>query len=356
MARARKLCEALGDTASLFPVKFGLWTYYLCKGEMKSARETAEHLVNISHDLNDSSARLVAHATLAITLELLGELIAAREQFEEASRHYDFAQQGRYVQLYRLDPGIQSDSDLVRVLWLLGFPDQARRKIEETLPRARAAAIPVTIAFSQRSAAWHYQNLREPEKAKEVGEACIALCGEHGILLERAWVECPYGWAIAELGQVEEGISHVRAGLEAQLSVGAEGARGQSQAIAAETLWHSGRTEEALQAVEDGLAASSRNGDNFYDAELWRLKGELLKMQDRTEEAECCFQKAIEIAQQQAAKSFELRASTSLARLWLKYGKRKEARQLLGGVYGWFTEGSETADLKDAASLLEELS
>jgi tetratricopeptide (TPR) repeat protein len=293
---------------------------------------------------------------LAITLELQGELIAAREQFEETSRHYDFKQQGRYIQLYRLDPGIQSDSDLVRVLWLLGFPDQARRKIEETLARARAVAIPVTLAFAQRSAAWHYQNLRQPEKAREVGEACIALCDEHGILLERAWVECPYGWAIAELGQAEEGISHIRAGLEAQRSIGAEGAHAQSQAISAETFWHAGRTEEALQAVEDGLAASSRNGDNFYDAELWRLKGDLWKMQGKTAEVESCFQKALEISRQQAAKSLELRASTSLARLWQKQGKLKEAQQLLHDIYAWFTEGFDTADLKDAASLLRELS
>ncbi|MBZ5615736.1 MAG: AAA family ATPase [Acidobacteriia bacterium] len=355
MARARELCEALGDTASLLLVIFGLWTYYLCKGDMKFARETAEHLLSISHNVNDSASLLVAHATLAITLELQGELIAAREQFEETSRHYDFKQQGRYVQLYRLDPGIQAESDLVRVLWLLGFPDQARQKIEETLTRARAVAIPVTLAFSQRSAAWHYQNLRQPEKAREIGEACIALCDEHGILLERAWVECPYGWAVAELGKTEEGISHIRAGLEAQLSIGAEGARPQMQAISAETLWHAGRTEEALQAVEDGLAASSRNGDNFYDAELWRLKGELLKMQDKSAEAESCFQKAVEIAREQAAKSLELRACTSLVRLWQKQGRQTEARSLLGEIYGWFTEGFDTADLREAAALLEEL-
>jgi adenylate cyclase len=293
---------------------------------------------------------------LAITLELQGELIAARDQFEETSRLYDCTQQGRYLQLYRLDPGIQAESDLVRVLWLLGFPDQARRKIEENLTRARASAIPVTLAFSQRSAAWHYQNLRQPRKAKEIGEACIALCDEHGILLERAWVECPYGWAVAEMGETKEGVSHIRAGLEAQLSVGAEGARPQMQAILAETLWHAGCTEEAFQAVEDGLAASGRNGDNFYDAELLRLKGEVLKLQDKTAEAESCFHKAIEVSTKQAAKSLELRVSTSLARLWEKQGKRKEAQQLLAEVYAWFTEGFDTSDLQEATSLLKELS
>ena len=111
-----------------------------------------------------------------------------------------------------------------------------------------------------------------------------------------------------------------------------------------------------MEAVEEGLAVSNRNGEPFYDAELWRLEGELLKMQDKTAEAESCFLKAIEIARQQGAKSLELRASTSLARVWQKNGKRREARQLLCGVYAWFTEGFDTADLKEAASLLREVS
>ena len=120
-------------------------------------------------------------------------------------------------------------------------------------------------------------------------------------------------------------------------------------------LWHLGHTQEALEAVEEGLGVSDRNGERAYDAELWRLKGELLKMQDKTAEAEDRFQKAIEVARQQAAKSLDLRAATSLARLWQKQDKREEAHQLLGKVYAWFTEGFDTADLKEARSLLEEL-
>ena len=122
-----------------------------------------------------------------------------------------------------------------------------------------------------------------------------------------------------------------------------------------ETLWHAGRTQEALDAVEEGLAVSERNGERYYDAELWRLKGELLKLQEATPEAEACFQKAIEIARQQAAKSLELRASTSLASLWQKQGKQKEAHRALSGIYEWFTEGFDTADLVDAKALLAEL-
>jgi predicted ATPase len=228
--------------------------------------------------------------------------------------------------------------------------------MEETLARARTFAIPLSLAFALRSAASLYENLCQPDKAKDIGEACITLCDAHGFMLEKAWVSRPYGWAIAQLGRVEEGIQIARAGLHIQLSIGAQVGRPQSLAVLAETLWHAGRTQEALEAIEDGLAVSDRNGAPYYDAELWRLKGELVKGQNKTVEAEDRFHKAIEIARRQSAKSLELRACTSLARLWQKQGKRTEARQVLSEIHGWFTEGFDTADLKEAASLLDELS
>lgn len=356
MGRARELCRSLGDTASLFPIIFGLWTYYLCKGDLKSARDAAEHLSSISRDLSDPALRIMAHATLAFTLHGQGELIACRQEFEEVSKLYDVVQHSRYVQLYRLDPGIHSASEMARTLWLLGFPDQACRKIEETLTLAKALSSPLSLAFCQLFAALLYQQLHQPERAREIGAACIALCDEQAIMLERAWVMCPYGWAVAELGRIEEGIAHIRAGLDTQLSIGSQIARTQFLANFAEALRNAGRTEEALQAVEEGLAVSNRNGERYYDAELWRLKSELLKTQDKAGEAEPCFHKAIDIARHQSAKSLELRACMSLARLWQKQGKQLEAQQVLGEIYAWFTEGFDTADLKEATSLLGELS
>lgn len=355
MNRARELCHALGDTASLFPIMFGLWGYTHCKGELKLARETAEHMLSISRNLNDAASMMVGHMILAFTLYHQGEIVASRQHFEETWRLYDVGQHARYVQLYRLDGGIEGESGLTRTLWQLGFPDQAIRRINETLGLARALSSPLSLVFCQLFAALLYQELSLPEKTKEFSEACIALCDEQGIMLDRAWVMCPYGWALAELGQVEEGIACIRGGLAAQLSIGNQVARPQFLAILAEALWHAGRTQEALEAIEEGLGVSDSNGERAYDAELCRLKGELLKTQGKTAEAEDGFQKAIEIARQQAAKSLELRAATSLARLWQNQDKREEAHQLLGKVHTWFTEGFDTADLKEARSLLEEL-
>lgn len=356
MARARQLCGDLGDDALLFPIIFGLWTYYLSTGDLRSVRDAAEHLSSISRDLNDQALRLGAHVTMAFTFHHQGELLASHQEFEKAARLYDAAQHSRYVQLYRLDIGIHSESEAIRNLWLLGFPGQARLRLDQTLQLARALSSPLSLAFCQIFAAFLYQALRKPEKTKEVGEACIALCDEQAIQLERVWVMCPYGWALMELGHIEEGIANIRSGLEAQLAIGAQVARPQFLAIFAEALWHAGRIEEGLQAVDEGIAVSNRNGERFYDAELWRLKGELLNSQAKTAEAEACCHKAIEIAQHQAAKSLELRAATSLARLWQKQRKRREAHQLLSQIFAWFTEGFDTTDLQEAASLLKDLS
>lgn len=356
MGRARELCQASNDTAILCPVLWGLWAYYLCKGDMKSAREAAEHMLSISARLNDPILLVGSHNAMAMSRLHQGELVASRQHFDEVIKLYDVSQHGRYLQLYRFDPAIHAAAQLVRLLWLLGFPDQARRKAEETLALARTLSSPLSLAFCEMFAAQLYQNLRLPEKTKEHGQACIDICDEHAIQLERAWVECWYGWAIAELGETDDGFSLMRSAVATQLSIGARVARGYSQAVRAEALWHAERADEGLQALEDGLAVAKQNGEPFYDADLWRVKGELLKMQGGIEEAERCFNKAIEIARQQAAKSLELRASTSLARLWQKHGKRKEAQQLLGKIYTWFTEGFDTADIQQAGLLLEELS
>ena len=352
MSRARELCRAVGDTASLPPIVVGLWTYYLCKADMNAARETAEQLGIICRDIHDPALRIGAYATLGFTAHQQGNLLASRHHFEEVSKLYDGGQHERYVQLYRFDPGIHSESEMTRTLWLLGFPDQARCRLETT--RALARSSPLSLAFCLVLAAWLYQELREPEKVMQIGEACIALCEEQGIMLERAWIMCPYGWALAKLGQEREGISTIRLGLETQLAIGAQVSRPQCMANYAEALRCAGRTGDASAAIDEGLAFCERNADSYYEAELWRLKAELL-LETNNADSESCFQKAIKIARQQSARSLELRACTCLARLWQKQGRLSEARELLHHVYGWFTEGFDTADLREARSLLQQL-
>ncbi len=236
MARAQELCHGLGDTAQLFPVLWSFFMHYGCKGDLKSGREISEQLLSIARSANDSLLFVGAHSALGLTLQHQGEIVSAQAHFEECSKHYDPAKHASYVQFYRLDPSVFARSQRVRTLWLLGYPEQACRQLEETLAFARSISSPESVAYGLVFGAVHYQHLRHPEKAKEIAEACIALCNEQGIPLERAWAQCPHGWALAELGQVEQGISQIRASLELQLSIGAEVAHPQFRAILAE-VW-----------------------------------------------------------------------------------------------------------------------
>jgi predicted ATPase len=174
------------------------------------------------------------------------------------------------------------------------------------------------------------------------------------------------GWALAEQGQGKEGISQIRQGLIDYQATGAELFRPHHLALLAEAYQKNGQVEEGLATLAEALAFVDRTGERFYEAELYRIKGELtlaqssvtdprLLVPDPQGEAEACFLKAIEIAQKQQAKSLELRAATSLARLWQQQSKQKEAHQLLSTIYGWFTEGFDTKDLQEAKALLEEL-
>jgi len=187
MGRARELCESLGETALLYPVRVGLWTYYVTTGNFTVALESAEQLIALSRDSNDNVMRVAAHSLLGMTLHHQGELLACREQFEQAGRLYDPADQPRYFELYRFDPWIDAAAELVRTLWLLGFPDQARRLCQDTLALARGVSNPLSLAFCYVFVSYLHQLLHEAEETRSAGAACIALCDEHGIEWQRAW-------------------------------------------------------------------------------------------------------------------------------------------------------------------------
>jgi adenylate cyclase len=222
-----------------------------------------------------------------------------------------------------------------------------------------------------------HQLRRDGPKALKQTNTLIALCDKHGMLQILEWGKNWQGWALAEEGQVEEGIPQMRACLAAQRAIGSEIARPNFLALLAEGLLEAGEVEDGLTVVAEALEVSSRNGDRFYDAELYRLKGELLLTQAGTRsdpgaasvdaqtlagtrssvaEAEACFRQAITIARLQSAKSWELRVVLSLSHLYHQQGKKEEARQMLAEIYGWFTEGFDTADLQEARALLQVLS
>jgi predicted ATPase len=199
---------------------------------------------------------------------------------------------------------------------------------------------------------------REAEVVRECAEAVLALAREQGFQRWEAWGTISGGWALVEQGQGAEGIAQIRQGLTAWQAAGQELGRPSFLARLAEACGKVGQTEEGLTVLAEALAVVEQTGECYWEAELHRLKGELLLARaiPEAQPAEACFQQALAVARRQQAKALELRAAMSLSRLWQQHGKRAAACQLLAEVYGWFTEGFATADLQDAKALLEAVS
>jgi predicted ATPase len=242
------------------------------------------------------------------------------------------------------------------MLLYLGYPDQSAQVMNEAIVRAQSLRLPVGIANTLALAAYleaYHHNL---DKTLEFAAATARLAEEHGLPYYAAIALLTRGWAVAMHGH-DEGIELIREGLASSLAIGTKQQHGYFLALLAEALNKAGRVEEALEALKEGMDVTERNNEPFYEAEMYRLKGDALVMAgvDSPSEAESCFQRAIEIARKQQAKSFELRAAMSLARLWRQQGKCEEGRGLLKEIYDWFTEGFDTPDLKDARALLDEI-
>jgi predicted ATPase len=248
-------------------------------------------------------------------------------------------------------------------LWLLGYPDQAVARSQASLDLAQQLDHPFSLAIALPFAAMLHHCRREAPLTQARSEAVITLATEQGfpqqLLLERA--RSLRGWALAARGHGEEGIAQIRQALASAGSMGAARDRSYNLALPAEASTQVGQTTEGLETLAEALAMLAESGVRWWEAELYRLRGELLLnaergVRDAASTAEECFHEALNIARRQQAKSLELRAAMSLIRLWQQQGKQVEARQILLPLYGWFTEGFDTADLREAKALLKDLS
>jgi predicted ATPase len=287
----------------------------------------------------------------------LGELAEARTHLEHVIAFYDPQQHRGLVYLYGQDPGIASLNYASWALWSLGYPEQALKRAGESLALAQELAVPLSLVYAQIVAGSCYAFCQDWQKAQEFAEACIDLSTEQGFPYWLAGGILLRGWALAGQGQAEEGVAQIRQGLTMGRATGSRLTNSIHLAILAETYGRMGQVEEGLTTLDEALAIAHRGGEHFYEAEIHRIKGELLLMRGEADaQVEACFRQAIEVARRQEAKSLELRTAMSLSRLWQKQGKREEARQLLAEIYGWFTERFDTPDLKEAKALLEALS
>jgi TOMM system kinase/cyclase fusion protein len=357
--RARELCQQIGDIPQLFFPVYGLFRFYLMGGRFHTAHELAEQLVRLAQHAPDTAMPPIAYGAVGGVAFLRGEFATAHALFERDIARYDPDRQGSVIAQYDDDPGVIFPAFLALILWMRGYPDQAWQRSQDALTMATKLAHPFSQVFALIYAAIFHQLRREPRRTEERAEATRCVSTEQGFPYWWAWGTIMWGWALAEQGRHTDGMAQLRQGLEAYRATGATLWRPYCLGLLAEAQGKSGQPDEGLRVLEDALAlAGTDDEERWYEAELYRLKGELLRRQVLPDEdhADICFRHALDVARRQEAKSLELRAAMSLSRLWQQQGKRDEARELLAPIYGWFTEGFDTADLQEAKVLLEELS
>jgi predicted ATPase len=348
LVRARELCEQLGDSARLMEALLAMAHFHSGRRESQKAQALAERVIVLAQAAGAPAMLGGAHAVLGLVLNGLGQFDGAQEHLQRALEL--FGGEAPYGPL-----GRSAFVVLSLVLFLLGYPTTALGKAREFLASARRLSDHYLIAYALFSDATLHALFGDSRTAMERGEELLSTATEHGFVMFQLQSGFVRGWALAGLGRTKEGITEILGAISVQ-------PRSAPRTIPyfcplAQAYGNSGHPEEGLAAVAEGLARVELSGERFAEAELHRVKGELLLMCEPRDEdgAERCFRTAIDIARSQKARFWELRATTSLARFLCKQGNRDDARQMLAEIYGWFTEGFDSSDLKDAKALLAEL-
>jgi class 3 adenylate cyclase/predicted ATPase len=355
--RARELCQQFADTPRIVDVLWGLWYFYFARAEHQAARDIAEQCMAVARRLQKQALLVQASSILGGSQLLIGDLTASGESLEYTIRRYDSQLHGRLALRYGQDPKVSALCPMALVYWHLGYPDQAMESVHQGLNLARALSDRYCQTFAHGFVGWIHLYRGEARLAEESAEAAISLSIEHGFPLWLGWGKITKGRALAELGKPDDGIDLIYQGLGVLQSSESELQLTFFLALLAQTQQELGLTQQRLATLHNALKKVGKTGERYYEPELYRLRGELLLKSGDAHAAEVrtCYERALELAREQNAKSWELRATISLARLLDTQGRRDEALTMLSEIYNWFTEGFDTADLKEARALLEEL-
>jgi predicted ATPase len=335
----------------LFRVLFGLSIVSVVRAEYAKARHFAEQSLQQAERGGDAALLVQAHWALGLSLQFIGDFTGSREHLARSRDLYDAKRHSAHAFLYG---AILNRMHLGRVLLYLGYPNQAQALTLEGLRVAEQLRHPVglcnTLSIAVTVEAYH----GNAAHVMDMTDKMLFHADEHGLPYYLGIGTIMRGWARAMQGETEDGCAQMRAGLAAHRTVETEQQRAYYLILMAEAYSAAGREKEGLRALDDAIEAINRTEEHFCEAELYRIKGELLARNDNSEAAVECLRRAIQIARTQHAKGLELRAAISLARLF-KPSRREPARTTLAPVYEWFTEGFETPDVQAAKSLLSEL-
>jgi predicted ATPase len=355
-ARARDLCQQVGETPQLIPVLRGLSIFYMNRAQLQTACTLAEQRLSLAQRQQDQAHLLGAHDSLGGNLFHLGTFAPARTHLEQglALYHRQWLH-AQAVQGGMTDHGVSCLSHAAWVLWFMGYRYQALMRSQEALALTRELGHPFSLVQALYWSAQLHQFLRDAALTQQRAEAAIELSAAHGFAQQQAQGMFLRGWTLAVQRRGEEGLAQMRQGLAAWEATGAKLLRPYYLALLAEVCRQVGQIDTGLCLLEEALVAAHDTSERNYEAELYRLQGELLLALSVANRAEACFHQALDVTRRQRAKSLELRATVSLSRLWQQQGKQDTARQVLVEIYEWFTEGLDTVDLREAKILLDAL-
>jgi class 3 adenylate cyclase/predicted ATPase len=367
-SRALALGHQTDHKPTIFASMRGLWVFNFIRANLAKAHDlsidllnfaTGDHLDETAEEALQRSGYLIeAQRSIAQTLLYQGRFAEAKDHVERGIRLYDAGLHGHLTEIHAIDPGIVLLSYQGYLEWFLGHPEKARLSIDQAISNAEKKRHPFSLAFAWEFGAYLCQHLRDVQGTLDYARRALVVSSEHGFLHWRYQATILQGWALAELGQIDEGLNQMRAGLEAYKATESWLAASWFESLLASAYFGTGRPDAALRALDDALAIAKRTDENFFLAEICRLQGEIILTLDgptALADAEDCFARSLEIARRQNAVSWELRTSVSLATLWRDIGKPRQAIDLLAPVVGKFSENSDTVDVRKAVSLLSEL-
>ena len=357
LLRARELCRRIGDTAQMFTVLYRVWSYRYVGGDFQDALELAKECLDLAQSQGERTRLMAAHSALGQNLTSIGRFDAGQQHLEKSVALYHSEEDLTLWQDYGEDPAIVALFWRHWIAWFKGFPEQALSQSQEAIEMTQKRSDMVSVGWGLASAGVLRYLRGEQEATQQAAQDTIDFATEQKLPIFVAFGSILKGWALASLGDEEEGVAQMHRALEQWKATGTKMFVPLFLILLAEGYASSRDFGEALKLLDEASNLVRTSGEVMWESELLRLRGSfLLSASENLAAAESAFNQAIEIAGDQQSHSLELRAATSLARLWQGQGKLDEARELLGPIYEWFTEGFDTADLKEAEALLKQLS
>jgi predicted ATPase len=335
-----------------------LSTSYIIVANYEQSRKVGEQLLQLAEQVHDQNLLVEAHEALGITHFWTGAFAQARTHLEQSLALYDPEQLKSHMELFAWDPKVVGPCRLALTLWCLGYPDQALQVQQQSLTFAETLGHPFSSGYTTFWDALLQHMLGNVALVRAQTEAIIALSQKHYLVFWLRHASTFHGWAVAASGELERGMDEMLRGMTDFYALGIVNfMRPFYFTLLAELYAKLNQFDQSLELLANAAELIYGTNERWHEAELHRVRGDLLLAKGAEEkEAEVAYRNAIKVAQAQHARSFELRAATSLARLWQMQGKMVEARNLLQPAYDWFIEGFDTHDLKEAWALLEQLS